>query len=131
MLVNVEDAIRIVQKLLLGRGDSCDLASIHATIRVWDAIKQRFESEKKMERRERQNIYQDEWASIDALMSRMHNLRALSNRISEALHGNSTEDRFDAANVTTENGNAALLEPSPLSRLTWRYGQNKWAIKPE
>jgi DNA mismatch repair ATPase MutS len=125
-LTNLEDVPRIVQKLLLRRGDAGDLASIHSAIGVWKSIKERLDLEKKMERQEQLNVQSDEWASIDALMSRMKDLQELSRRISFALHGYSTEEPSE---IISTDGVSTGLQGS--LQLTWRYGQNKWAIAPE
>lgn len=52
---DVDDATRIVQKFLLGRGDVSDLSAICATIDVWSSMKSRVALEKSMERQERDN----------------------------------------------------------------------------
>ena len=47
-LGDMEDASRIVQKFILGRGDATDLSAIHSTILIWASIKRRIELEKNM-----------------------------------------------------------------------------------
>jgi DNA mismatch repair ATPase MutS len=129
ILADVKDVARTLQKLVLGRGDPSDLLSIRETICVWDSIKQHIELEREMELRERGNISQDEWASIDTLISRMSDLRSLTNRIGSALSGDQGEDSSSPAiGTNVENSSADFPESS---RITWRYGQDKWVLKPE
>ncbi|KAF9243930.1 muts domain V-domain-containing protein [Melanogaster broomeanus] len=80
-----DDASRIVQRFLLGRGEPKDLLAINRTIQVWTSIQERIELERKMEGSERGNTRDEDWSSIDALMSRITNLRHLSSRIALAL----------------------------------------------
>ena len=114
-LADIEDTTRIVQKFLVGRGDPSDLVSIHTTISVWESIKQRIEMEKTMEQKERGDDFQNEWASIDALLSRMSDLRELSHKIRSALQQD--ED------LATEN----ITSDLDASR---KYGLNKGGINP-
>ena len=81
----VDDTSRIVQKFLLGRGDTSDLHAICTTIRLSTSIKERIELEKKMEHEERGVIVQQEWAAIDALMLKLHGLHDLIGRIQNAV----------------------------------------------
>ncbi|KDQ63842.1 hypothetical protein JAAARDRAFT_393061 [Jaapia argillacea MUCL 33604] len=85
ILTSLEDATRIVQRFLLGRGDIADLSTIPATISSWSSIKSRIQQEKAMELQERGRIQPDEWESIDALMGRLTSLADLSQRIATSL----------------------------------------------
>lgn len=135
-LSDMEDASRIVQKFLAGRGDANDLAAIHATILIWSFIKKRFELEKFMESKEKHAIDENEWASLDALISRMSGLRELADKIGIALRR-----RLEAENVTTlevdsEDIGAATVNDDQLSPRTrtkqpFAYDHDNWTIKPE
>ncbi|EMD41731.1 hypothetical protein CERSUDRAFT_42929 [Gelatoporia subvermispora B] len=84
-LKQAEDATRIVQKFLVGRGCANDLAAICNTVDVWSAVSKRIELEKNMELKERGEIQAEEWASLDALMVRIGDLRDLADRIRKAV----------------------------------------------
>jgi len=133
----MEDASRIVQKFLLGRGDAGDLSAIHSTILIWVSIKKRFELEKKMENKERGAIVENEWASLDALMSRMSDLRELANRISMALR-----HRVDVVEKETPTSDVASgdahgtndddhVAPQTKSKPSFAYDHFNWTIKPK
>jgi DNA mismatch repair ATPase MutS len=127
-LANVEDITRIVQKLLLGRGNSSDLLAVNTTIRVWQSVMKRVELEKNMEGQERGHVDQDEWASLDALMSRMSDLPDLFNRINLVLEQNDG----GTSDVPCE-GPIGITDDhqSDSTRMAWKYGYSKWIIKPE
>lgn len=84
-LFQLEDATRILQKFLLGRGDSADLIAISTTVEVWSSVQRRLELEKDMELCERGNSVQNEWASLEIVLSRLHSLNALVTRIKAAI----------------------------------------------
>jgi hypothetical protein len=134
-LSDMEDASRIVQKFIMGRGDASDLSAIHSTILVWGSIKTRIELEKKMEKTERGIIAEDEWASLDVLMSRMSELRELRMRIGMALRPriDGAEDEADVAAETSygipDNSAQAILQTK--SKPAFAYSHSDWAIKPE
>jgi hypothetical protein len=133
----MEDASRIVQKFILGRGDAGDLSAIHSTILVWALIKRRVELEKKMEKRERGVIVEDEWASLDILMSRMSDLHELGNKISMALRHkvDMAEDETTTSDVASENSYRTANEDDQAglptkSKQPFVYGHSNWTIKP-
>lgn len=132
-LGNSEDASRIVQKFLLGRGDSSDLLSINTTIRVWSAIKKHIDDERYMESKERSDFNDGEWTSLDALMSRMTDLRDLSSRIGMALEkGGLTKEGTRISDIARDKEEAVDTEIEQGSpKIVWRYGNDKWVIKPE
>jgi DNA mismatch repair ATPase MutS len=122
-LSNVEDATRILQKFLLGRGDAGDLSAINQTIAIWSSIQKRIDLERFMEIQERGKINQEEWTSLESLMTRMNNLTNLSQRISASI------TRGDDSEVTDEpsEDNLALQMPLDVSSISGL----KWSIKPE
>jgi hypothetical protein len=130
-LDNTEDVTRIVQKLVLGRGEPSDLLAIRTTVSKWSAIQRRVEHEKAMEKLERNGADAEEWLSIDALMARMSNLDGLSRRVSSALRSCSSapEDGADFIASSDQVPDSELISPSGGN---WRYdGAPKWYIKPE
>jgi hypothetical protein len=97
--------------------------AINATIRVWQSIMTRVELEKNMEWKEKGRIDQDEWASLDALVSRMTDLPDLTNRINLALEQGDSGISQDPT-ITNDD------QPGP-AQITWKYGHSKWVINPE
>ncbi|KAH9946837.1 muts domain V-domain-containing protein [Amylocystis lapponica] len=125
-LGDIEDATRIVQKFLLGRGQASDLSAICSTINTWVSVKQRIALEKEMEQRERGFVSEEEWSSLDALMRRMSDLEDLSSRIQNALAHND-DTAFGAIDEDT-----MADTPSIQSRFTkTTFGDDNWTIKPE
>lgn len=130
-LRDLEDATRIVQKFLLGRGDASDLSAMSACISIWAAIRSRIELEKVMEGKERDGLVAEEWGSLDALLSRMNDFSALQSRIGMALQGLRAEaddaeelDEMDTDNVIPPNQDGAEGD------LKWQVGNN-WTFSPE
>ncbi|KAJ6627193.1 muts domain V-domain-containing protein [Mycena sp. CBHHK59/15] len=134
-LASAEDAGRIVQKFLLGRGDAGDLHAVNTTIRVWAALQNRIAQERVHEMREamehRVEFQEAQWASLDALMCRMTYLDELSDRIGGALkRTDGTKDSPTVLDADDSEGEESSLGPEgPKS--AWKVGNNNWAIKPE
>ncbi|KAG6868327.1 hypothetical protein C0993_004936 [Termitomyces sp. T159_Od127] len=137
-LANAEDTSRISQKFMLGRGETADLLGIKRTIHVWTDIMKRVQHEKAMELSECSNFDVNDWASLDALISRMIPLDDLSKRIGTALDDKSSNDLFES--TSTDNGNyedndetsaenAEAIFQNDTETL-WRSGISKWTIKP-
>lgn len=129
VLREAEDATRIVQKFLLGRGSFSDLSSLCTTVETWSSIKERILTEYKMERAEDDPLADAQWASVKALMDRMSDLSDLAARISMAL-----AQREDAIRIGDEMGEVfPLSEPSPAQLRDPRnpLGIIEWTIKPE
>ncbi|KIP12627.1 hypothetical protein PHLGIDRAFT_113698 [Phlebiopsis gigantea 11061_1 CR5-6] len=109
MLSELEDSTRVVQKLLLGRGDATDLKAVSTSVRVWNAIKARVELEKKMESRESGLIDEKDWVRLDALFTRICDLGELAGKIDAALSESGSPSRLDSSDFsedqeeTTEN----------------------------
>jgi DNA mismatch repair ATPase MutS len=133
-LADVEDTGRIAQKLILGRGDPNDLLAVKKTIQAWTAIMNRISEEKKIEASERSVYNPDEWESLDVLMSRMTELRELSERIGLALEDGCVKDdpqpTDQVAGVGDESGNIIASDDEDTN-LVWRQGYGKWNIKPQ
>lgn len=128
MLRRIEDASRIVQRFLLGRGDAEDLAAIRDTIRLWAQIKSRIELERVLDS---QTHGTADWAGLDMLMGKMKDLSALVQRIDLAIYdrpgkttlGAPAED--DPDNERDEEADPDTSSPSVIA------GTFKPSIKPE
>ena len=89
-----------------------------------------------MESKERGAIAENEWASLDVLMSRMSDLHVLANRIGMALYHTVTvaEEETPISGIANEDGTANdddYPAPQPKSKQSFPYGQFNWTIKPE
>ncbi|KAI0067908.1 hypothetical protein BV25DRAFT_1911773 [Artomyces pyxidatus] len=129
-LQRIDDATRIVQKFLVGRGDASDLSAISSTISIWSSIKNRIELERTMEEREKGTIVPEDWASLDALTSRMDDLAGLSKRITLALEGIKVDEDGDPMSTGSEEETASLvpdIAPSSESKPQTEYN---WTINP-
>ncbi|CDO72395.1 hypothetical protein BN946_scf184977.g94 [Trametes cinnabarina] len=128
LLRDAEDATRIVQKFLLGRGSFFDLSAICTTIDIWSSIKAKILEEREIERQEGRLIDESQWASIIALMDRLSDLSGLGSKIRMAL-----VQRTPAA---IEDEEIAEHLPSSLSPMQTRDFRNplgllEWTIRPE
>ncbi|KAM6498292.1 MutS domain V domain containing protein [Amanita muscaria] len=86
LLRGSEDIGRVSQKFLLGRGDVSDLLALSRTVNVWSTIKHRIEEERRLERMEKGEGFNDEdWNSIDSLLSRLLDFHELTKRIVSAI----------------------------------------------
>lgn len=131
-LADAEDTGRIVQKFSLGRGDSNDLLAVKRTTQVWAAIKKRVEEEKRLEVLERTDFNEEDWRSLDSLMSRMARLDELSARISTALEDSPPamdESQTPGPEPLEVNTTDSEKEPSEVN-VFWPSGVGKWTIKP-
>ncbi|KAF9270425.1 hypothetical protein L218DRAFT_993042 [Marasmius fiardii PR-910] len=129
LLTQAEDAGRIVQKFLLGRGGPSDLLSLATAITTWTSIAGKIQLERKMESSERSDFNRSrEWTSIDTLLSRLADLEQLANRIGTAIvHG-----QLD--NMASFRADDSFMDETESSALTfnrhdWRYGRTRFGIK--
>lgn len=127
-LRDAEDATRIVQKFLLGRGNYADLTAICTTIDIWSSIRERILMEKRMGGRGDEKVDDAEWASIGALMKRLSDLDGLARRIRLSLVQRETtvSDGVDVADDEIPSV-AAMPVRDPRNTL----GITEWTIKPE
>ncbi|KAJ7655078.1 muts domain V-domain-containing protein [Mycena polygramma] len=129
-LASAEDAGRIVQRFLLGRGDAGDLHAVNSTIHVWTALKTRIAQEREQEATERGIAFEDaQWISLDALMERMSDLRVLSKRIGGALK--QRDSGKDATVVESDDMDGEGSIGADIPKAAWKVGNNNWIIKPE
>lgn len=124
-LAKAEDASRIVQKFLLGKGDPSDMLALTATVDIWSGIQQRVNQEREMEYLERRSFSASEWVSLDTLMNRMVNLEDLAQRISLAVE-RPVSPQYDEL---AEDADLESDENSGTLRAEWRYGRVKFGIK--
>ncbi|KAL0575036.1 hypothetical protein V5O48_006937 [Marasmius crinis-equi] len=130
LLSRAEDAGRIVQKFLLGRGDPSDLLSLSAGIKTWGSIVERVRLERRMEAREQANFNRSqEWSSLDSLLSRMADLEQLASRIGSAILQSEGQPVVRTTGEP-EDGFPSDLESPVLSfnRHDWRYGRSRFGI---
>ncbi|KZT74786.1 hypothetical protein DAEQUDRAFT_742256 [Daedalea quercina L-15889] len=126
-LGDIEDTTRIVQRLLLGRGQSSDLAALCSTIRTWTSIRRRVELEKAMEAQERGVVDEEEWSSIDALMHGMHDLDHLVNMIEKAM---ATSGGIDGTIAEDSSGGDGEDVGNGLGTLSAGFVNMQWTIDP-
>ena len=122
-LRGIDDVTRTVQKFLLGRGSTSDIAAISTAISTWSFIKGRILLERELQLR--QNSHLDpEWASVDSLTSRMEDLSELVRKIQTALDSATTQ----GSSETFEED--AILSQEQSSDEKWQQGY-RWSINPE
>ncbi|KAJ7225773.1 muts domain V-domain-containing protein [Mycena pura] len=133
-LSSSEDAGRIVQRFLLGRGDAGDLHAVNSTIRVWAALKARVTEERKqeeLEATERLTKFEEEqWASLDALMTRMSDLQELSAHICSALKPKECNNDVALADSEDVDSEGSLASNTSIPRAAWKIRDYNGAIKP-
>lgn len=117
-LNDIEDASRIVQRFLLGRGDPGDLSAIGSTISICSALRDRIALERSMEQRER-GLNPEDWASLDSLMSRMNDLSHLAAQIGRALQASRVDAMTSTPGDSTQDVFRRLLPGE------------RWTVKPE
>jgi DNA mismatch repair ATPase MutS len=123
ILRKVEDAARIVQRFLAGRGTPDDLRGIGAAIAHWEAFRTRLAFEREMEVAEQGALV--EWECMDGLLSKMASLKDLSEKISGAV---SSHEEVEP----TKQDEEELLDPLVASTGSKAIvaGSFKWHIKP-
>lgn len=128
-LNSAEDATRIIQKFLLGRGDIDDLVALKRTFHAWRSLKDRFAAEKSFEKQNTKVFDQAGWSSLDTLMARMANLQWLAERIEAAVvEENERTNSF----VAHMNGDCVTKDIDPsTSSLSVPTSQKGWLIKPQ
>lgn len=130
----MEDTSRIVQRFLLGRGDTSDLAAIRSTILLWSVIKRRFDLERKMEQSEKGGTDDKEWSSLNSMMHRMSDLSSLAGRINMAISCGPVADAGEPDAVDNEEDQLLASgggTKGVKSKYIFNFGQNNWTIKPE
>lgn len=125
-LNDIEDAARIIQRFLLGRGDASDLLALCNTIDVWTSIRDRIILERDIELR-RTSIIMPEWTSLDALVTRITDLSDLSRTIDHAL----VRKEYHNISVTADEGGSEVEDSATGNIPSTPSAQGGWTIKPE
>ncbi|KAL1712079.1 muts domain V-domain-containing protein [Schizophyllum commune] len=150
LLVSIPDVGRLSQKLMLGKGDASDVRAVGRAIRSWHRLRNTITAERAFEGYERQmkdpkaptaiSVNDEEWESMDTLLSRMDGLDDLEQRIASALEGGEAEEGVemgveadgDGGAAGELQGGAAGVEEDPNRRLNWRpHAPQRWMVKPE
>jgi DNA mismatch repair ATPase MutS len=126
LLKEIQDASRIVQKFLLGRGETDDLANIKDTIKIWNQIKARILQEEKIRLRETgpTDVGTESWRNCSTLIGKMADLQELADRISMAVDESAlrkpqkSNAGVDGADEEEEADEEADL-PGPTSFRAW------------
>ncbi|KAI0304636.1 muts domain V-domain-containing protein [Russula brevipes] len=124
-LRGIDDVTRVVQKLLLARGDIDDVAAISAAISVWSFVQGRILLERKLHV-EGDCDSERGWAGIDALISRMVDLPELERKIKASL--NDTGTGLESPPKTSEEDPTTPQDTSTEDK--WQQGY-RWSINPE
>ncbi len=127
-LRDAEDATRIVQKFLLGRGSFQDMTAICTTVDIWSSLKERILMEKRMEGRDNDHIGDAEWASIETLMERLSDLEWLANRVRAALVPRETALLDDE--VHSDEPSISPMSPVSTPDPRNALGIIDWTIRP-
>ncbi|KAF8649774.1 hypothetical protein AX16_005540 [Volvariella volvacea WC 439] len=122
LLKQLDDCGRIIQKFLTNRGEVLDLLAITRTINLWNMIRERILEENRLDPLGKGGDQEQQWLCVHSLILRVQDLSALSSKISNALHDESTTEGLELPNEESE------VE----SKVDRRYGQQQtWYIKPE
>ena len=125
----LEDCTRLVQKILLGRGDPSDLTAISISGNIWNSIKRRFELEKQMERQERGFVDEEEWAILETLTKKIYNLGGLASHIEAALSRSGSASRLVSDEEQIEQEEAYAFPA--ISNAKSFVSNFTWTIRPE
>ena len=130
-LKRIEDASRIVQKFLLGKGDTDDLLAIKYTINVWSQMKKMIELEMSM--KTNQGVDDNMWKNLQLVMGRFKDLEALSSAIDSAVDENALRRKDEAVEEETSSDGDQPKEvvlQGPSSKFLNSKGI-VWTIKPQ
>jgi DNA mismatch repair ATPase MutS len=125
-LRDIDDVTRVVQKFLLGRGNTDDVAIISTAISAWSNVKSRLSFERELHIKEGDCSSEREWASIDALVSRMEDLPELERKIQASMDGHPI--RLGSSTESTEEDTITTHGLSIDDRLQPGY---QWSVNPE
>jgi len=130
LLKRIEDASRIVQRFLLGKGDVDDLSAIQSAIEIWGEVKSRIDVESQIAAPDASDGG-DHWVDLKRLLSRVSDLRGLALRIAMAVDPNvvnvhSSPDIGPDPPIDDREAVRVNDVAKPLGA-----GQLKWSIKPE
>ena len=126
ILRKIEDAARIVQKFLSGRGGPDDLADLRDAIDLWEELRKRMVLERDMESMENGTLGHY-WENVDALLNKMKPMQALCEKITTAV------DRQEAEAKTNEGPeeDPFVASAAPLTQeQLFPTNMYRWSIKP-
>ena len=126
-LRGIDDVARVVQKFLLGRGNTNDIVAISNAISVWSFVKSTLSLEQKLRSKEGDRNWEREWAGIDVLISRIEDLPELKGKIEASMDGDPTRLENTSAPESAEED---TILPQELSEDKWQQGY-RWSINPE
>jgi DNA mismatch repair ATPase MutS len=125
-LRGIDDVARVLQKFLLGRGNTDDVVAINTAISVWSSVRTRLSLERKLHTKEGDRSLKREWAAIDALLSQMEDLPELERKIQASMDGDPT--RLGSLPERTEEDTITPKELSAEDK--WQCGYRR-SINPE
>jgi DNA mismatch repair ATPase MutS len=125
-LRGTDDVARVLQKFLLGRGNTDDVVAVNTAISVWSFVRTRLSLERKLHTKEGDRNLKREWAAIDALLSQMEDLPELERKIQASMDGDPT--RLGSLPERTEEDTITPQELSAEDK--WQQGYRR-SINPE
>jgi len=125
-LRGIDDVARVLQKFLLGRGNTDDVVAISTALSVWSFVRTRLSLERKLHTKEADRNLERDWAAIDALLSQMEDLPELERKIQASVDDDST--RLGSLPKRTEEDTIMPQELSAEDK--WQQGYRR-SINPE
>ena len=125
-LRGIDDVARVLQKFLLGRGNTDDVVAISTAISAWSFVGTRLSLERKLHTKEGDRNSEREWAAIDALLLQMEDLPELDRKIRASMDSDPT--RLESLPERTEEDTITLQELSAEDK--WQQGHRR-SINPE
>jgi DNA mismatch repair ATPase MutS len=126
-LRGIDDVMRVVQRFLLGRANTDDVATISTAISIWSIVKNRLALERELRFKEEGCDSEQEWASINTLISRMQSLPELERKIQASIDGPSTRLR---SSIETVDEDVITAHELSADDNKWPPGY-RWSINPE
>ena len=125
-LRGIGDVARVLQKFLLGRGNTDDVIAVSNAISVWSSVKCRLSLERELHTKEGDPSLEREWAAVDALLSQMEDLPELERKIQASVDSDPT--RLGTLPERTEEDTITPQELSAEDK--WQQGYRR-SINPE
>lgn len=125
-LRGIDDVARVLQKFLLGRGNTDDVVAISTAISVWSSVRTRLSLERILHTKEGDHNLEREWAAIDALLSQMEDLPQLERKIQASMDDDPT--RLRSLPERTEGD--AITPQELATEDKWQQGYRR-SINPE
>ena len=121
-----DDVARVLQKFLLGRGNTDDVVAISSAISVWSFVRRRLSLERKVHTKEGDLNLEREWAAVNGLLSQIEDLPELERKIEASMDDDPT--RLGGLPERTEEDNITSQELSAEDK--WQQGYRR-SINPE